>query len=135
MRAGFRGVSQQDMSSSEESSEKSGNVISLFHENRVVDENRVVSRRDLSRVTTTAEELFSKVEVVRRDAGRNQRFFRVTMRVARSPSQLIGEVLDLGGSRGSINGVENDETQFILRAGDEVILMLWGPGVAENLEW
>ncbi len=59
----------------------------------------------------------------------NQRYFLVKMLQGMKPEELIGEPMTAGGVSGHIHGVENTIDQDPLKAGDEVVLMMWGPGI------
>jgi len=62
----------------------------------------------------------------------NQRLFLVKMLQGMKPEELIGEPMRAGGVSGHIHGVENTKDQDPLKAGDEVVLMMWGPGIGDQ---
>lgn len=76
-----------------------------------------------------AEDLFTNVYFVPRRMGVNQAFFKVTMKKGMKPDQLLRTKVAILGYEGVVHGVENDTMQDPLRAGDQVILMLWGEGI------
>jgi transcriptional regulator with XRE-family HTH domain len=74
---------------------------------------------------------FELVKKESRRSGKNQRFFRVVLKQQLNPEQLLGRVATLHGVTGIIHGVENDRTQVPIKAGDQVVIMLWGEGIAQ----
>ena len=83
------------------------------------------------------DKLFSKVRHLldrHTEKTRNQVFFEVTMAQQMSAEELLNvRKVELLGVTGSINGVENTQDQTPLRAGDRVVIMLWGSGIAQDL--
>jgi len=63
---------------------------------------------------------------------KNQRFFEVEMKTQIAPVELLGRRVPIRGLDGTIHGVENTRTQDPLKAGDRVVIMLWGPGIASK---
>jgi transcriptional regulator with XRE-family HTH domain len=81
-----------------------------------------------------AEDLFSNVlHLPERTTGKNLQFFEVTMAKTMSAEDLhrVREI-ELLGVMGSINGVENSQSQVPIPAGDRVVIMLWGAGIGKE---
>jgi transcriptional regulator with XRE-family HTH domain len=81
----------------------------------------------------STDKLFTRVKRLPRQRGsENTVFFRVRMKVEIHPDQLSGRHLDLEGVKGCVHGVAHTKRQVPLRVGDEVVIMLWGPGIARR---
>lgn len=86
---------------------------------------------EVGEATTSQKKLFTRVKRISRGGVyRNQVFFRVTMKKELPVEDLLCQVLEIDGLLGAIHGVENREDQDPLKAGDSVVIMLWGPGIA-----
>lgn len=64
--------------------------------------------------------------------GDNQVFFRVRMTTKMKPADLLRRTVEIHGYEGAIHGVESLKSQGSLKIGDEVLIMLWGRGIASR---
>ena len=107
--------SSKKAESATKSSEKGGKLLTMFKSDKLFTKVRHLMDRHQARTL-------------------NQVFFEVTMGKAMSAEELLNvRKVELLGVVGSINGVENTQDQDPLRPGDRVVIMLWGPGIAQDL--